>query len=525
VAGLTFGPVVERVVNHTGENCLIDLDSGRLTSLPSEVAQGGSSAAIEWAQRQGIDAGGGMQPEIMGLIGFDLIASPRPNDTWDAMTPERLVAIEKGAFSLSKPGNPVFLSARGGVPATWIFKTREGGIGILQIVGFTEGPKGVRIRYKMLQGGAPARAETGVAPASSDAVELTGGEFLKLFEASRQRYQSLVATGETVAYRAEGEEPVYRYRFTWRRAGSRRYVDERKMPTKPTPVPADEWTQTWAFSPEWSKSLKVQPGAYAPRGTITRDPGMRQQVADDILEAMFDMFGYVSKIRPENTSVESKPGGLYTLTVAGVRDAGTRVLVTVDPDKAFVPVESRLVRPNGQPAFVAQFEDYREVGEGLWLPFRHVLVVGPPDKPEEQQTIVTTIMTAQVNKPVAEKDLDFAFPKGTIVSDQIANLRYTVEDVGISVDDGPQSDPLGEALDSLAEESPGVLTVEDITPDEPASDEALEEALGQAQEMGVTQKSRSGSSWARYAVLGVSVLALAALGFVLGKRRVVGHAR
>jgi hypothetical protein len=42
--------------------------------------------------------------------------------------------------------------------------TREGGIGILQIVGFTEDPKGVKIRYKMVQGGAQPKVETGEAP-------------------------------------------------------------------------------------------------------------------------------------------------------------------------------------------------------------------------------------------------------------------------------------------------------------------------------------------------------------------------
>jgi hypothetical protein len=35
----------------------------------------------------------------------------------------------------------------------WFFKTREGGMGILQITGFTENPRGVKIRYKLVQEG------------------------------------------------------------------------------------------------------------------------------------------------------------------------------------------------------------------------------------------------------------------------------------------------------------------------------------------------------------------------------------
>jgi len=38
----------------------------------------------------------------------------------------------------------------------YAFKTREGGMGVLQFMGFTEKPKGVKIRYKMVQAAQPA---------------------------------------------------------------------------------------------------------------------------------------------------------------------------------------------------------------------------------------------------------------------------------------------------------------------------------------------------------------------------------
>jgi hypothetical protein len=37
------------------------------------------------------------------------------------------------------------------LPATFLFKTREGGVGVLQITGFTDNPPGVKIRYKLVQ--------------------------------------------------------------------------------------------------------------------------------------------------------------------------------------------------------------------------------------------------------------------------------------------------------------------------------------------------------------------------------------
>lgn len=43
------------------------------------------------------------------------------------------------------------MSGRGELPVTFAFKTREGGRGLLQITGFTENPRGVKIRYKLVQ--------------------------------------------------------------------------------------------------------------------------------------------------------------------------------------------------------------------------------------------------------------------------------------------------------------------------------------------------------------------------------------
>jgi hypothetical protein len=45
-------------------------------------------------------------------------------------------------------------------PLTFLFQTRQGGKGILQIVGFDEKPKAVKIRYKLVLKPVPAaRAE------------------------------------------------------------------------------------------------------------------------------------------------------------------------------------------------------------------------------------------------------------------------------------------------------------------------------------------------------------------------------
>ena len=144
-----FGPVIERTVNFTGTNCLLDLDHGNFVGMPADVAAKGSQAAIAWVSRSGIDVGGGSQPTLSGLIGFDLIASPTDNKTFDSTSADMLVRGWRDIFAMSKPGNPVYLTAKGGFPTTFAFKTREGGMGVLQIVE-VQPNEYTSVRYKMM---------------------------------------------------------------------------------------------------------------------------------------------------------------------------------------------------------------------------------------------------------------------------------------------------------------------------------------------------------------------------------------
>jgi protein involved in polysaccharide export with SLBB domain len=139
-----FGPVTERVVNHTGDSCLIDLESGKVVTPPQEVFQD-TSQSIQWTKRNGIDAGGSVAKISPGLIGFDMISIPVSNNLWDTATSKLLMET----VSFCQPGNPISLVAKE-IPATFIIKTREGGVGVLQITGFTHEPEGVRFRYKLL---------------------------------------------------------------------------------------------------------------------------------------------------------------------------------------------------------------------------------------------------------------------------------------------------------------------------------------------------------------------------------------
>jgi tetratricopeptide (TPR) repeat protein len=149
-----FGPVIERVVNDdgVGEDFLLDLDTGRLYSASdakkwSETSGAAQEKSLEdFVMESGIDLFG--ETSKKSLMGIDMIAMPTHNERWN-MSPEDVIE----QVSLGKPGTPVALSADGKLPKIFVFKTGQGGMGILQITEMQDGkaPRHFKIRYKMLQ--------------------------------------------------------------------------------------------------------------------------------------------------------------------------------------------------------------------------------------------------------------------------------------------------------------------------------------------------------------------------------------
>jgi hypothetical protein len=141
--------VIERVVPEA-----IDFDSGKLANFPTYSSKSGDAArstvdnvmaSIAWAESEGMDA---MRDTSDSFLGVGMKVELLENNAWEKLSATEVrqrLAATRGKFSQPlKPGEKQ--------PATYAFQTREGGAGILQIIAFTG--RGVRLRYKLMQGGA-----------------------------------------------------------------------------------------------------------------------------------------------------------------------------------------------------------------------------------------------------------------------------------------------------------------------------------------------------------------------------------
>ena len=170
---LTFGPVIERVVNDDNEkkHIYIDFDTGKLFTPPDDLRSVDEKAVKEWMARNRIDAMGEIDSR-RGLTCYDMVAMGFSDEIVEkimsnsTMSPRdrtqftfALLADESFGGSIFDKEGKVKLFVKTGMysngefPTSFVFWTREGGMGILQIVGFTENPKGIKIRYKMVQQG------------------------------------------------------------------------------------------------------------------------------------------------------------------------------------------------------------------------------------------------------------------------------------------------------------------------------------------------------------------------------------
>ena len=142
------GPGIERVLPFkwkTGTPYCLDFESGNLVTPPDRLAVM-SIGWNMWCAQSGVDAIAEEPksgPVLWGKrCGFAKVETAR----WDTIKPARVVKELIGNNVAGQAEVP----NRRSVPATFLFKTRDGSRGVLQISGFSDNPPGMKIRYKLV---------------------------------------------------------------------------------------------------------------------------------------------------------------------------------------------------------------------------------------------------------------------------------------------------------------------------------------------------------------------------------------
>jgi hypothetical protein len=89
-----------------------------------------------------------LDPTFQGLMGYDMAAAPIGGELPSSVDWAQAL---RDASRMMKPGTPALLSAAGPLPTHYVIRTRDGSMGILSIVELVDNPRGIRIRYRLLQ--------------------------------------------------------------------------------------------------------------------------------------------------------------------------------------------------------------------------------------------------------------------------------------------------------------------------------------------------------------------------------------
>jgi hypothetical protein len=172
---LSFGPVVERLVTNS-----LNFSTGNLGGLPwfdhTRIGRSPDVGVLDQKEtllrKQKVDL---FTDDPGTVYGVDLKAMAVDSEVWDAeTTPEKLadnLALTNRANLFALAFHALQEPSRF-QPATYLFETRDGRQGILQITGFTDNPRGVKVRYKLVQP-EPIQSSAAVDTNSATPVDLT----------------------------------------------------------------------------------------------------------------------------------------------------------------------------------------------------------------------------------------------------------------------------------------------------------------------------------------------------------------
>ena len=148
-----FGPVMAAVLKSPQQRVaeLLDLDTGRFATSTNFGENDRDTHA--WIRAHRLDVLGVVEQGQIALLCMDMAVVPAPSNRWDSVNPQGVVT--NWGLGQQEPNEITAISPVTDHTDTWLFRTREGGLGILQITGFTDNPRGVRIRYKLVQATAP----------------------------------------------------------------------------------------------------------------------------------------------------------------------------------------------------------------------------------------------------------------------------------------------------------------------------------------------------------------------------------
>jgi len=172
IGPVSFDPVVERTLplSDLGYSYSLDLESGEMRQLPARLTMAAWSIGITLPP--GIIVAAPSTNRALTVAGTRVQVIPLLNSVQAWENPR---AADLDLPYELRSGQTVSVTGESSSPpVTFAFRTEKGVRGLLQITGFTENPRCVKIRYKLVQGAEAASSPAAPAGKTNELPALTG---------------------------------------------------------------------------------------------------------------------------------------------------------------------------------------------------------------------------------------------------------------------------------------------------------------------------------------------------------------
>lgn len=162
-----FGPVIETVLPRRTETSvdILDLETGAALRQPSlEYFNSRADTMAGWIRSNSLDISSSLWPGGAACITYEMAIVPVATKCWETTAEQELLhnpALTPGSHSPRR-----LLVWGSGRPDTYVFRTGEGTLGMLQLLGSDEHGRGVKIRYKLINPAKSVVARSRPSPAA-----------------------------------------------------------------------------------------------------------------------------------------------------------------------------------------------------------------------------------------------------------------------------------------------------------------------------------------------------------------------
>ena len=147
-----FGPMIETVLPVAETNKatdILDLETGRAQlEPPFESFNSRADAIMAWIRSHGLDVSCFLWSGGAACVTYDMTIVAVEAKCWEETTAEEL--LDNPALTPARHSPRRLLLQGHNRPDTYMFRTGEGTLGMLRIVGSSPHGRGVKIRYKLV---------------------------------------------------------------------------------------------------------------------------------------------------------------------------------------------------------------------------------------------------------------------------------------------------------------------------------------------------------------------------------------